>query len=314
MVLESNRDLVLRRLIECLARDRTKHQVAEVTSLGLVQMTRKRVGTGLLAAFSVPCEHCNGRGLLVSTELTELPQPHGRNGQQGGPAKTGSSRSRSARTKAIAQVAKSIETPGENGDGEEPVETDFEPIAEPVASVAASSRTRSARAGSGVTASTGSESGETSSAAATRAETGPAETGPAETGEAAGSGSRRRPRRSAHREAGPPASVSQPAVVSEHAVAGEPAVVGEPAGAADPAAVADPGSVADAPASVPPAPAPVTADALAQGPDGEAAGPDDGARSPMADSTSATAHAAAGDGETPSAASPAGESDPAAGS
>ena len=75
MVLESNRDLVLRRLIECLARDRTKHQVAEVTSLGLVQMTRKRVGSGLLAAFSVPCEHCNGRGILVSTELTELPQP-----------------------------------------------------------------------------------------------------------------------------------------------------------------------------------------------------------------------------------------------
>ena len=44
MVLESNRELVLRRLLECLARDRTKHQVAEVTSLGLVQMTRKRVG------------------------------------------------------------------------------------------------------------------------------------------------------------------------------------------------------------------------------------------------------------------------------
>jgi ribonuclease E len=44
MVLESNRDLVVRRLLECLGRDRTKHQVAEVTSLGLVQMTRKRVG------------------------------------------------------------------------------------------------------------------------------------------------------------------------------------------------------------------------------------------------------------------------------
>jgi len=68
MVLESNRDLVLRRLLECLARDRTKHQVAEVTSLGLVQMTRKRVGSGLLEAFSVPCEHCNGRGVLVSLE------------------------------------------------------------------------------------------------------------------------------------------------------------------------------------------------------------------------------------------------------
>ncbi|HJY93482.1 MAG TPA: Rne/Rng family ribonuclease, partial [Streptosporangiaceae bacterium] len=66
MVLESNRELVLRRLLECLARDRTKHQVAEVTSLGLVQMTRKRVGAGLLEAFSVPCECCNGRGVIVS--------------------------------------------------------------------------------------------------------------------------------------------------------------------------------------------------------------------------------------------------------
>ena len=65
MVLESNRDLVLRRLIECLGRDRTKHQVAEVTSLGLVQMTRKRLGTGLLEVFSEPCEQCAGRGLLV---------------------------------------------------------------------------------------------------------------------------------------------------------------------------------------------------------------------------------------------------------
>jgi ribonuclease E len=71
MVLESNRDLVLRRLLECLARDRTKHQVAEVTSLGLVQMTRKRVGSGLLEAFSVPCEHCNGRGVLISLEPVE---------------------------------------------------------------------------------------------------------------------------------------------------------------------------------------------------------------------------------------------------
>ncbi|MBF1655950.1 Rne/Rng family ribonuclease [Rothia sp. (in: high G+C Gram-positive bacteria)] len=65
MVLESNRDLVLRRLIECLGRDRTKHQVAEVTSLGLVQMTRKRLGTGLLEVFSEPCDQCAGRGLIV---------------------------------------------------------------------------------------------------------------------------------------------------------------------------------------------------------------------------------------------------------
>jgi ribonuclease E len=76
MVLESNRELVLRRLLECLARDRTKHQVAEVTSLGLVQMTRKRVGSGLLEAFSVPCEHCNGRGVIISLEPVD--HSHGR--------------------------------------------------------------------------------------------------------------------------------------------------------------------------------------------------------------------------------------------
>ncbi|MBH0098856.1 Rne/Rng family ribonuclease [Salinibacterium sp. NSLL150] len=65
MVLESNRDLVLRRLVECLSRDRTKHQVAEVTSLGLVQMTRKKLGLGLLETFSENCEVCAGRGVVV---------------------------------------------------------------------------------------------------------------------------------------------------------------------------------------------------------------------------------------------------------
>ena len=74
MVLESNRDLVLRRMVECLGRDRTRHQVAEVTSLGLVQMTRKRIGTGLLEAFSENCEHCQGRGLIVQHEPVEPKQ------------------------------------------------------------------------------------------------------------------------------------------------------------------------------------------------------------------------------------------------
>jgi ribonuclease E len=68
MVLESNRELVLRRLTECLGRDRTKHQVTEITSLGLVQMTRKRIGAGLLEAFSEPCEHCKGRGVMIHME------------------------------------------------------------------------------------------------------------------------------------------------------------------------------------------------------------------------------------------------------
>ena len=74
MVLESNRDLVLRRLVECLGRDRTKHQVAEVTSLGLVQMTRKRMGTGLLEVFGELCETCAGRGMVTH----EIPVEHRR--------------------------------------------------------------------------------------------------------------------------------------------------------------------------------------------------------------------------------------------
>jgi ribonuclease E len=78
MVMESNRELVLRRLLECLGRDRTKHQVAEITSLGLVQMTRKRVGQGLLEAFSEPCECCNGRGIKIHMELLEPKQDTGR--------------------------------------------------------------------------------------------------------------------------------------------------------------------------------------------------------------------------------------------
>ncbi|MFF9922958.1 Rne/Rng family ribonuclease [Micrococcus luteus] len=76
MVLEANRDLVLRRLVECLGRDRTKHQVAEVTSLGLVQMTRKRMGTGLVEVFSETCEHCAGRGIIIK----DTPVERGRSG------------------------------------------------------------------------------------------------------------------------------------------------------------------------------------------------------------------------------------------
>ena len=70
MVMPANRDLVLRRLVECLARDRTKHQVAEVTSLGLVQMTRKRIGQGLVEAFSEECPTCKGRGFILHDKPT----------------------------------------------------------------------------------------------------------------------------------------------------------------------------------------------------------------------------------------------------
>jgi ribonuclease E len=96
MVLESNRDLVLRRLTEALARDRTRHQVSEVTSLGLVQLTRKKLGTGLIEAFSTSCPHCGGRGILLygdpvdSTSTTgrksETSGRRGKRGKKGGKA------------------------------------------------------------------------------------------------------------------------------------------------------------------------------------------------------------------------------------
>lgn len=81
MVLEENRDLVLRRLVECLSRDRTRHQVTEITSLGLVQMTRKRVGEGLVEAFSTPCEACEGRGFIVHDHPVEATGAHDHTGQ-----------------------------------------------------------------------------------------------------------------------------------------------------------------------------------------------------------------------------------------
>ena len=93
MVLESNRDLVVRRLLECLGRDRTKHQVAEVTSLGLVQMTRKRVGSGLIEVFSENCEHCGGRGIIVHADPVD--EPSGGDGG-GSPAAAAAARRRPA--------------------------------------------------------------------------------------------------------------------------------------------------------------------------------------------------------------------------
>ncbi len=82
MVLESNRDLVLRRLVECLGRDRTKHQVAEVTSLGLIQMTRKRMGTGLLEVFGEQCEACAGRGVVTHDVPVEHRRTHATTAEQ----------------------------------------------------------------------------------------------------------------------------------------------------------------------------------------------------------------------------------------
>jgi ribonuclease E len=132
MVLESNRDLVLRRLTECLGRDRTRHQVAEVTSLGLVQMTRKRVGTGLLEAYSSSCEHCRGRGLVVSTD--SLAQPAGPSAPR---------RSKSRAKPAVPEVPEAPEVPApavEAAPPEEPVAVEpavQELVPEPVATVPA---------------------------------------------------------------------------------------------------------------------------------------------------------------------------------
>ncbi|MBG6083312.1 ribonuclease E [Zhihengliuella flava] len=106
MVLESNRDLVLRRLVECLGRDRTKHQVAEVTSLGLVQMTRKRMGTGLLEVFSENCEACAGRGVITHDEPVEHRRSHN---SQGEPQQEKSSRRRRKGEKSQESKPKSAQ-------------------------------------------------------------------------------------------------------------------------------------------------------------------------------------------------------------
>ncbi|NKE64050.1 Rne/Rng family ribonuclease, partial [Lentzea sp. PSKA42] len=124
MVLESNRDLVLRRLTECLGRDRTRHQVAEVTSLGLVQMTRKRVGTGLLEAFSQTCEHCRGRGVVVSTEPVHSYGGGNGGGQQQQPQSGGrKSRRNKGGSEQVAEAAVEalVETEPEAVEPAEPV-------------------------------------------------------------------------------------------------------------------------------------------------------------------------------------------------
>jgi ribonuclease E len=116
MVLESNRDLVLRRLLECLGRDRTKHQVAEVTSLGLVQMTRKRVGQGLLEAFSETCECCNGRGVNIRMEPVEQKPVRGeRTEQERGRRRRGRGADKAAEPAAEAEVEAEVEPVVEAG-------------------------------------------------------------------------------------------------------------------------------------------------------------------------------------------------------
>lgn len=111
MVLESNRDLVLRRLTEALARDRTRHQVSEVTSLGLVQLTRKRLGTGLIEAFSTTCPHCGGRGITLYADPVDSASATGRKSESG--AKKGR-RSKKGKTDEPAVAKVPVHTPGEH--------------------------------------------------------------------------------------------------------------------------------------------------------------------------------------------------------
>lgn len=114
MVLESNRELVLRRLTECLGRDRTKHQVTEITSLGLVQMTRKRVGQGLLEAFSEPCEHCKGRGAIVHADpLDRFAKPEKSGGKSEGKQskKKDNKEDKASKANSANDVAKSAAEP-----------------------------------------------------------------------------------------------------------------------------------------------------------------------------------------------------------
>ncbi|OBG75657.1 ribonuclease [Mycobacterium sp. E1214] len=115
MVLESNRDLVLRRLTESLARDRTRHQVSEVTSLGLVQLTRKRLGTGLIEAFSTSCPHCAGRGILLHADPVDSAPSNGRKSESGGRRGRRSKKNRAEEPSDQPAVAKvPTHAPGEH--------------------------------------------------------------------------------------------------------------------------------------------------------------------------------------------------------
>jgi ribonuclease E len=191
MVLESNRELVLRRLLECLARDRTKHQVAEVTSLGLVQMTRKRVGAGLLEAFSVPCECCNGRGVIITYDPEADAQAqhhvHARgagnggqaNGGQGNGSRTSSAPGSPAELAARSRTADVQPADAPAADGQRGTASpDSAPAAEPAATAQAPngrgngrrrrrrpSASASAAAAGGATASAAAAAGASASAA-----------------------------------------------------------------------------------------------------------------------------------------------------
>ncbi|WP_059022026.1 Rne/Rng family ribonuclease [Mycobacterium sp. M26] len=114
MVLESNRDLVLRRLTEALARDRTRHQVSEVTSLGLVQLTRKKLGTGLVEAFSTTCTHCSGRGIMLHADPVDTTQAVARKAESGNRRSKRGKKGRAEEPVAAAVARVPVHGPGEH--------------------------------------------------------------------------------------------------------------------------------------------------------------------------------------------------------
>jgi ribonuclease E len=69
MEIRKNRDEVIKRFRDALSRDKTRTQVFEISELGLCEMTRKRIGEGLLESFSTHCPMCEGRGIVVDKEL-----------------------------------------------------------------------------------------------------------------------------------------------------------------------------------------------------------------------------------------------------
>ena len=71
MEIKENRRKVVDALRRVLARDKTRTQVFDISELGLVQMTRKRIGEGLITSFADTCADCLGRGVVIDTELLE---------------------------------------------------------------------------------------------------------------------------------------------------------------------------------------------------------------------------------------------------
>jgi ribonuclease E len=289
MVLESNRELVLRRLLECLARDRTKHQVAEVTSLGLVQMTRKRVGSGLLEAFSETCECCNGRGVIISLDLTDRPS----GGRGRGDARGAKENRQSKGGKNGKESGRRTAEPAAGGDGDSGAR----------ANGAAAGETGPDGNGTGEPAADGavadSAAGDGAGADGSGADGGGADGSGADGGGADGSGARpsggRRRRRAATRQQGPPEPVSQ---------------LPDAAPPDGPASGARESSVQPPDLPVPPPGEPSASEPSAWEPSasepraGEPGGMDSGAREPGAGETGAME---SGAGE-PGAGEPAGES------